>query len=251
MSSKNKNRATNAPVVNTVVTETVEVVTVETPSAEALEINDLHEEVINEIADLGLSVEEVPVVKEEATEEILGAPSDEVIIIPAATATPEAEGIPLVDATKVVILPKKEKEATGTAKEKKVAEPQVVIIKATYGKDKDTIECAENIKIGRKVTNKLCGKDPAFKKVKTLVLVAEFNGVKRKYEFTENEFIEIDKNDFKESNLTEDELTALGIAIAQVEAPAPVVETPATEELVLTDSPVDELVLSPVNEEEI
>ena len=53
------------------------------------------------------------------------------------------------------------------------------------------------------------------------------------------------------SNLTEDELTALGIAIAQVEAPAPVVETPATEELVLTDSPVDELVLSPVNEEEI
>lgn len=63
--------------------------------------------------------------------------------------------------------PKKEKKAKG---------PVVVITSAMYGSAEKSIEVAAKMIVGRKITNKLAGEDPAPKVKKVLVVKATVDG---------------------------------------------------------------------------
>ena len=70
-------------------------------------------------------------------------------------------------AVETVEAPKKEKKPKG---------PVVVIDSAVYGAGENTIEVASKLVIGRKITNKLVGEDPAPKTKKILVVKATIDG---------------------------------------------------------------------------
>lgn len=72
-----------------------------------------------------------------------------------------------VKAVETVEAPKKEKKPKG---------PVVVIDSAVYGAGENTIEVASKLVIGRKITNKLVGEDPAPKTKKILVVKATIDG---------------------------------------------------------------------------
>ena len=65
--------------------------------------------------------------------------------------------------------------------------PVIEILKAQYGIDGTRIDI--DAKVGRKVTNKLAGSDPAPKVAKNLMLTAMVDGVEQTLTFNEGEFI--------------------------------------------------------------
>lgn len=71
----------------------------------------------------------------------------------------------------------------------KVSKPEINIISALYGVEGTTVEVKDNMKIGRKITNKLTGSDPAPKEKKQLQVVAEINGERIERTFAEGEIL--------------------------------------------------------------
>jgi hypothetical protein len=88
----------------------------------------------------------------------------------------------------IVEAPKAEKVAKAP-KAAKVAKPEINIISALYGVEGTTVEVKDNMKIGRKITNKLTGNDPAPKMKKQLQVVAEIDGNRIERTFAEGEIL--------------------------------------------------------------
>ena len=84
--------------------------------------------------------------------------------------------------------PVKEKK-TRAPKAEKPAKPVINIISALYGVEGTTIEVKDNMKVGRKITNKLAGSDPAPKVKKQLQVVAEIDGERVERTFAEGEIL--------------------------------------------------------------
>ena len=88
--------------------------------------------------------------------------------------------------TKEKTAPKTEKTAPKT-KKAKVAEKTVKILSAVYGIEGKSVEICDKVKVGRKITNKLAGEDPAPKEKKNLIVKAEVDGTAVSKTFTEGE----------------------------------------------------------------
>jgi hypothetical protein len=104
--------------------------------------------------------------------------------------TPATEAAPIEEvkapkAEKVAKAPKAEK----AAKEPKAPKTEINIISALYGVEGTTVEVKDQMKIGRKITNKLTGNDPAPKVKKQLQVVAEINGERIERTFAEGEIL--------------------------------------------------------------
>jgi hypothetical protein len=84
---------------------------------------------------------------------------------------------------------KKETSAPKAEKSVKTAKPAINIISALYGVEGTTIEVKDNMKVGRKITNKLAGSDPAPKLKKQLTVVAEIAGERVERTFAEGEIL--------------------------------------------------------------
>lgn len=84
--------------------------------------------------------------------------------------------------------PAKEKK-TRAPKAEKPAKPVINILSALYGVEGTTIEVKDNMKVGRKITNKLAGSDPAPKVKKQLQVVAEIDGTRIERTFAEGEIL--------------------------------------------------------------
>lgn len=81
-------------------------------------------------------------------------------------------------------------EKTETApktKKAKAAEKTVKILSAVYGIEGKSVEICDKVKVGRKITNKLAGEDPAPKEKKNLIVKAEVDGTAVSKTFTEGE----------------------------------------------------------------
>jgi hypothetical protein len=76
-----------------------------------------------------------------------------------------------------------------TEKATKVAKSAINIVSALYGVEGTTIEVKDNMKMGRKITNKLAGSDPAPKQKKQLTVVAEIDGERVERTFSEGEIL--------------------------------------------------------------
>ena len=97
-------------------------------------------------------------------------------------ATPKA-------ATKATPAPKATTtKAAATPKAKKVSGPVIEILSAQYGIDGTRVEMA-SVKVGRKLTNKMAGSDPAPKTPKNALITATVDGNKVEKTFTEGEVI--------------------------------------------------------------
>jgi hypothetical protein len=101
-----------------------------------------------------------------------------------------AEETPTVEATEVET-PKAAKAPKAPKAEKvaKAPKTQINIISALYGVEGTTVEVKDSMKIGRKITNKLTGNDPAPKVKKQLQVVAEINGERIERTFAEGEIL--------------------------------------------------------------
>jgi hypothetical protein len=85
---------------------------------------------------------------------------------------------------------KKAKVAEKTEKTEKTApaaEKTVKILSAVYGIEGKSVEICDKVKLGRKITNKLAGEDPAPKEKKNLIVKAEVDGTAVSKTFTEGE----------------------------------------------------------------
>jgi hypothetical protein len=84
----------------------------------------------------------------------------------------------------VTLAPAKER------KSKKDTEEIISILSATYGIDATICQVEpENIKVGRKVTNKMAGSDPAPKQKKIMTIKAVVKGAEIEKTFNEGEII--------------------------------------------------------------
>jgi hypothetical protein len=81
---------------------------------------------------------------------------------------------------------KKEKVATG---------PVVVILSALYGIEGTRVEFFENVKVGRKLTNRMVGSDPAPKVAKDAIITATIDGDKTIITVKEGEVINFLKDE--------------------------------------------------------
>lgn len=94
--------------------------------------------------------------------------------------------------------PVPEEATTEEAKEKKVvvkkekavvAKETIEILSALYGINSVKVEVKDSIKVGRKITNKMIGQDPAPKEKKELYIKAIVNGTEVEKTFSEGEKI--------------------------------------------------------------
>ena len=80
----------------------------------------------------------------------------------------------------------------------KEEKPKIIFISGIWGRDGKTIEVTNNLKLKRKITNKnLGGIDPYERKVKELLVTAEFKGIQKSFRFMENEYLDIFETDFQ------------------------------------------------------
>lgn len=82
--------------------------------------------------------------------------------------------------------------ATRTPREKReteVAGPVIVIISALYGIEGTRVEFWENVKVGKKLTNRMVGSDPAPKVAKDAIITATIDGDKALITVKEGEVI--------------------------------------------------------------
>ena len=84
---------------------------------------------------------------------------------------------------------KKEKVATG---------PVIEILSALYGIEGTRVEFGENLKVGRKLTNKMVGSDPAPKVAKDALITATIDGDKVSIVVKEGEVINFLKEEASE-----------------------------------------------------
>jgi hypothetical protein len=87
----------------------------------------------------------------------------------------------------VTLAPAKERKSK---KDTEDTEEIISILSATYGIDATICQVEpENIKVGRKVTNKMAGSDPAPKQKKIMTIKAVVKGVEIEKTFNEGEII--------------------------------------------------------------
>lgn len=100
--------------------------------------------------------------------------------------------------TETTKAPESTTATTAVAKEKKVRTPKepkapkveaatIVILSALYGINENRIEVKDTVVVGRKITNKMIGSDPAPKEKKLLVVKATVNGAEVEKTFSEGE----------------------------------------------------------------
>lgn len=92
-----------------------------------------------------------------------------------------------VDATTEVAKPKAKKEKK--EKVEAVTKDTIEILSALYGINSVKVEVKDSIKVGRKITNKMIGQDPAPKEKKELYIKAVVNGTEIEKTFAEGEKI--------------------------------------------------------------
>jgi hypothetical protein len=86
----------------------------------------------------------------------------------------------------VTIAPAKARKSKKDTEEKEI----ISILSATYGIDATICQVEpENIKVGRKVTNKMAGSDPAPKQKKIMTIKAVVKGAEVEKTFNEGEII--------------------------------------------------------------
>lgn len=81
----------------------------------------------------------------------------------------------------------KKEKAPKTPKEPKVKKAVISITSALYGTPEKTIEVASKLIVGRKITNRLIGEDPAPKLRKTLTVKAVVDGTPVEKAFNEGD----------------------------------------------------------------
>ena len=84
---------------------------------------------------------------------------------------------------------------TPRAKKEKVATGPVVILSALYGIEGTRVEFGENLKVGRKLTNRMVGSDPAPKVAKDALITATIDGDKVSIVVKEGEVIKFLKDE--------------------------------------------------------
>ena len=83
----------------------------------------------------------------------------------------------------------KETVATENAAPEKPKKPVIEIVTASYGLPGNMVDFQSTCKLNQKLTNKMVGKDPAPKKVKSATITISVDGELRTATFTENEKI--------------------------------------------------------------
>jgi hypothetical protein len=101
------------------------------------------------------------------------------------TTTSAPETTPATETTATVATPKEKR--TPKAKAPKAPDAVIEILSASYGIDENRIEVKDLVKVGRKITNKLIGSDPAPKAKKLLIVTATVDGVEVEKTFAEGD----------------------------------------------------------------
>ena len=81
----------------------------------------------------------------------------------------------------------KEKKPVAKTAPAKVEKATIVILSALYGINENRIEVKDTVVVGRKITNKMIGSDPAPKEKKLLYVKATVNGAEVEKTFSEGE----------------------------------------------------------------
>jgi hypothetical protein len=98
---------------------------------------------------------------------------------------PEAEKPEL----EVTVADAKPKKTSKVEKKEKPAARVIEILEANYGISGNMVTVTENVKLGKKASNKMAGTDPAPKQKKVMIVKALVEGVEIEKEFNEGEVV--------------------------------------------------------------
>jgi hypothetical protein len=101
---------------------------------------------------------------------------------------PEAEK-PELEVTVADAKPKKTSKVEKKEKKEKPAARVIEILEANYGISGNMVTVTENVKLGKKASNKMAGTDPAPKQKKVMIVKALVEGVEIEKEFNEGEVV--------------------------------------------------------------